>query len=184
MNNSTKGVTLFAGFISDLLATYQGQESARYTKPLFDMAKDVDLSDPTARVPMQLYNDMCDWIGNNMGTANLRKAGEFVGNRAYDAMRQNGVITDDASPQDILKALKIAADTMIQDPLKRGWEILELGEERAVLRRTQTFHPVLQEGLLKSLVQRSRVAIVTVSYLSRVSNGDEFDDYEIRWAMR
>ena len=184
MDNSTEGVTLFAGFISDLLATYHGQESALYTKPLFDMTKDVDLSDPTAKVPMQLYNDMCDWIKSNLGESNLRKAGEFVGNRAYEAMRQNGVITDDASPQDILKALKIAADTMIQDPKNRGWDILELEDERAVMRRTQTFHPTLQEGLLKSLVKRSTVTIVTVRYLKRVSNGDEFDDYEIRWIMR
>jgi hypothetical protein len=61
---------------------------------------------------------------------------------------------------------------------------LELEDERAVLRRTQTFHPVLQEGLLKSLVKRSRVTIVTVRYLKRVSDGDEFDDYEIRWVTQ
>ncbi|MCP4609297.1 MAG: hypothetical protein GY845_11345 [Planctomycetes bacterium] len=180
MDNSTDGVTLYAGFISDLLANYQSMETV--TKELFKFVKDTDLSDPTAPVPIKLYNDMCDWIERNLGPANLRAAGEAIGARAYNQMIQSNNINSDSTPQEILQALKAVADFMIQDPLGRGWTILEMGENRAVMRRTQTFHPVLQEGLLRSLVvQSSKVTLANVKYLASVRKGDEFDEYEVTW---
>ncbi len=180
MNNSTEGVNLYAGFISDLLLNYQSMETV--TKRLFTLVENTDLSNPTTPVPMKLYNDMCDWIERNLGPANLRAAGEAIGARAYNQMVQSKNINPKSRPQEILQALKEVADFMIQDPLGRGWTILEMGEERAVMRRTQTFHPVLQEGLLQSLVtQSSGVKFVKVEYLKSVSKGDEFDEYEITW---
>lgn len=181
MNNSTEGVTLYAGFIADLLLNYHGKEHT-IARGLFELAKNTDVSNPTATVPMQLYNDMCDWIETNFGPANLRKAGEAIGKRAYNQMVQGKNIAPNSSPHEILHALKAVADLMIQDPLGRGWTIVEEGEKRIVMRRTQTFHPVLQEGLLKSLaLQSSEVQYVKVAYLTSVRQGDEFDDYEITW---
>ncbi len=180
MDNSTDGVTLYAGFISDLLFNYQDMKTT--TKKLSEFVKDTDLSDPTAPVPIKLYNDMCDWIERNLGPANLRAAGEAIGARAYNQMIQSNNINSDSTPQEILQALKAVADFMVQDPLGRGWTILEMGENRAVMRRTQTFHPVLQEGLLRSLVvQSSKVTLANVKYLASVRKGDEFDEYEVTW---
>ena len=71
---------MYAGFLSDLLASYQ-QKPGAYIQPLFDMVKDIDLSKPTNLVPISLYNAMCQWIEKNLGPANLRKAGEFIGAR-------------------------------------------------------------------------------------------------------
>jgi hypothetical protein len=180
MNHSTEGVTLFAGFLSDLLANYQ-QERGVYIQPLFAMVEGIDLSNPLNLVPIALYNDMCQWIEQNLGPANLRKAGEFVGVRAYDLMLQQHYITSKATPQEILKALQKVASEAVQDPEGRGWEILELEEKRAVLRRTQTFNPVLQEGLLKALLKRTGQKAIRLRYLKSVRNGDEFDEYEILW---
>ncbi len=181
MNNSTEGVTLYAGFISDLLLNYQENKNT-FAAGLFELTKNTDLSDPTARVPIKLYNDMADWIIKNLGPASLRKAGEVVGARAHLQMVQGRHIGPNSTPQDILQALKEIADIMVQDPLGRGWTILEKGEKHVVMRRTQTFNPVLQEGLLKALVtQHSEANFVIVKYLKSVRQGDEFDEFEITW---
>ena len=45
MNHSTEGVTLYAGSLSNLLASYQ-QKVGTYFQPVFDIVKDIDLSNP------------------------------------------------------------------------------------------------------------------------------------------
>ena len=70
---------------------------------------------------------------------------------------------------------------MIQDPLGRGWEILEEGPRRIVMRRTQSFNCILQEGLLQSLIQRCDVTLVSVRHVNCVRDGAEFCDFEITW---
>lgn len=181
MNNATDGVTLFAGFISDLLANYKGKEGTTTMKPLFAMAETLDLANPTNLVPIKVYNRMCDWIEKNLGPANLRRAGEFVGKRAYNQMVNFKLISTDSTPLEIMKALVKVAGEMIRDPQKRGWEIITEEDKKIVMRRTQTFHPVLQEGLLKSMVEKSNVQFVRVVYLKSVAKGDEFDEYQITW---
>lgn len=178
MNNSTDGVTLDAGFVTDLLALYEGNPIAR---DLVAMAEAVDRADPRARVPMQLYNDMCAWIERKLGPANLRKAGETMGARVYDRVVADGRLSAAPTPLELLRELARTARVLIRDPLNRGWEILEEAPNRAVLRRTQTFHPVLQEGLLKALVARSGRSLPRVRYLRSVKDGAEYDDYEVSW---
>ncbi len=136
---------------------------------------------PTELAPMSLYNEICDWVEEHLGSASLERAGENIGDRAYAQMRSLGTISESSTPGDILLQLKHAADTMIQDPKKRGWEILKNEPNRARLRRTQTFHCILQEGLLRSLVQRAPVRSVTVSHIRCTRRGDEFCEYEVRW---
>lgn len=96
-------------------------------------------------------------------------------------MLQQRYITSKSSPHEILKGLQKVASESIQDPLGRGWEIVALEDKRAVLRRTQTFHSVLQEGLLKELVKKGGQLTVTIRYLKSIAQGDEFDEYEVRW---
>jgi hypothetical protein len=179
MDDSSDGVTLFAGFISDLLESYVGNP---YATGLFAIADGVDLGKPTSLVPMRAFNEMCDWIVRELGFCSLRKAGENLGRRVFDHMAAQGVVGPSSTPNEILTALKIGADTMIQDPKHRGWTILVNEPGRMVVRRTQSFHPILQEGLLKSLAERSnRIVYATVRYLHSVARGDAFDDYEVSW---
>ena len=181
MDHSTEGVTLYAGFVSDLLDIYRGKERT-IASGLFALAEGVDLSAPTAQVPMELYNEMCAWIEKNLGPANLRKAGEVIGERIHEHLKAAGAVGADAGPVDLLEGLKRAADEMIRDPLGRGWTLLEVGGDVVILRRTQTFHRVMQEGLLRSLVgQGEGVHAVTVTYRASVAEGAPFDDYEVRW---
>lgn len=178
MNNSTDGVTLDAGFVLDLLGLYEGNPVAR---ELFAMADAVPRDNPTARVPMQLYNDMCAWIERKLGPANLRKAGETMGARVYDKVVADGRLSSAPTPIELLRELARTARVLIRDPLGRGWELLDEAPDRAVLRRTQTFHPVLQEGLLKALVARSGRPLPRVRYLRSVKDGAEYDEYEVTW---
>lgn len=181
MDNSTEGVTLYAGFLTDLLCNYRGREKT-IAAELFAMVEGLDLSNPTAQVPIQRYNEMCDWIEDNLGPANLRKAGEAIGDRVYGHLEASGMIDAESTPIEILEGLKKAADHMVQDPRGRGWTILDKASDRVVMRRTQTFHPVLQEGLLRSLVEHAQgVRYVSVDYLASVARGDDYDDFEVRW---
>lgn len=178
MNQSTDGVTLDAGFVADLLELYEGKPVAR---ELLAMTAGAKLADPGARVPMKLYNDMCAWIEQKLGPANLRKAGETMGTRVYDHVVASGRLTSTPTPVELLRELARSTRALIRDPQGRGWEILEEGAGRMVMRRTQTFHPVLQEGLLKALVARSGRRMARVQYVQRVQEGAEFDDYEVTW---
>lgn len=180
MNHSTDGVRIHAGFISDLLRNYESSKTG-ISQPLFQMAADLDLSDPTAWIPMVRYNDMCDWIETTLGPANIKLAGQRIGERVYDTVVQSGAVGPNPGPNQMLDALKYAADTMIDDPLKRGWEILEQNEKRAVMRRTQTFNSALQHGLLISLISKTGVRMTSVKLRQAVADGAEFDEYEITW---
>lgn len=179
MDTSTDGVTLHNGFVKDLLDAIG---SGPYTRAALQLVEHVDLETPNQFVPIAAYNDLCEWIVREIGPATLRDAGRFVGRRAFEAMESFGSVSRADGPIEVLRALKVAADTMISDPKGRGWTILEEEPRRAVLRRTQTFHPVLQEGLLPEIVNLSdQVTLAQVRYLRSVAEGAEYDDYEVWW---
>ena len=180
MNNSTEGVTLYAGFIFALLSCYERSRTT-FAEGLFEMAEGLDPDQPTALAPMQLYNDMCLWIEENLGAANLRRAGAAIGDKAYGQMLEDGGVGSNPSPLDMLTELKRVASVMIQDPLDRQWELLEVQDDFIVFRRTQTFNCILQEGLLHSLVKRTGETIVDVDHVSCTRRGDDFCDYRITW---
>ncbi|MFN9499959.1 MAG: hypothetical protein ACK57K_01405 [Chryseotalea sp.] len=179
MNNSTEHVTLAAAFVNDILDLYKDNE-ADYLK-LKDMAKGLDLSAPTNMVPMQVYNDMCNWIESQIGQANTKRLGRKIGNTAFNAMVSFKLISEKPSPEEAMQGLAKVAGTMIQDPLKRGWEILESGKKHIVMRRTQTFNSTLQFGLLDEIVRKTGVLSPKVEYAKSVANGDEYDEYKITW---
>ena len=108
MNTSRENVTLYYGFVLDLLKCYENNRTV--AKGLFEMAPDLDSADPTQLVPMQLYDDMCQWIEVNIGKASIRNAGIAIGSRAYDYMVQTRAIPESPTPLDILKGLKEAAE--------------------------------------------------------------------------
>ncbi len=180
MDDSTTGVTLFSGFVSDLLECYEGSRET-FAKGLFEMAEGLDLSDPTRPLPIQLYNDMGRWIEGNLGAASLRKAGVAIGERAYDYLVQSGTLAPESTPLEILEGLKRAASEMIQDPRGRGWEIRDVIAGRITMRRTQTFNCLLQEGLLQSLVSRTGAQLVRCEHVSCTRQGAPFCDYDVTW---
>lgn len=179
MDNSTENVTLFAVFINDILKNYEDNK-ADYME-LFDMVRSYDLSDPYNKVPIQLYNNLCAWIEENLGKFNLIRVGRNVGKTVYDALTQNRVITSKSTPLDIMQALKGAAEQMIQDDKNRGWEILEHTRKTILMRRTQTFNSQLQLGLLDGLIRKANCTGIKVEYAKSVEKGDEFDEYLVSW---
>ncbi|MEL6538888.1 MAG: hypothetical protein AAFQ98_25960 [Bacteroidota bacterium] len=180
MDHSTEGVTLLAVFISDVLKNYQPNREDY--EELFAKVKGMDLSDPNRMVPMQIYNDLCQWIEDNLGKFNLIQVGRNVGETAFAAMVAEGLINEDtATPIEVLQGIQAASKTMIHDPKGRGWEILDKGDHYIIMRRTQTFNSKLQLGLLSGLVRKTNVSGVNVDYERRLEDGADFDDYRISW---
>ncbi|MEM1413511.1 MAG: hypothetical protein AAGH15_01355 [Myxococcota bacterium] len=181
MDDSTEGVTLLSGFVFDVLAEFE--DMRRICAPAFDMAAHLDRERPGDPCPMQLYNDVCAWIENEVGAASIRRAGAAIGARAFARMSDQGQIAE-RTPLAIMRALQWAADTMIQDPKGRGWEILDHQPTSLRMRRTQTFNCVLQEGLLLSMLERAEVLMPSVEHVRCTRRGDEFCEYELRWLRR
>lgn len=179
MNNSTENVTLISAFVLDILSLYD--EKPEFQNHLKKMASGYDLSDPMKHVPIELYNNMCNWIENQIGQTNAKLLGRKIGNTAFQSMLQMNLVEAGASPLEIMQALKKVAEMVIIDPEKRGWEILGSGNREIVMRRTQTFNSTLQFGLLDELIRKSGVFSPKVEYVKSVANGDEFDDYKITW---
>ena len=96
-------------------------------------------------------------------------------------MVKGGKLGSTPTPLDILNELKRVASFMIHDPLDRQWEIREVDERAIVIRRTQTYNCILQEGLLQSLVERTGVILVSASHIACTRRGAEFCDYKITW---
>lgn len=177
MNLSIEGVTLNAAFINDVLNYYDKDEY----KDLYAIADGYDLSSPDNRIPMKVYNDLCNWIEKALGKFNLIRVGRQIGETVYQVFLQYNMINENATPSDIMKALKIAASTMIQDPEGRGWEITTDEPKRIVMRRTQTFNNQMQLGLLDGLARKSQESGIKVDFSKEIQLGDEFDEYEITW---
>ncbi len=180
MDDSTEGVTLYAGFLFDVLMPFEKNRET-FAAPLFAMVEDLDTDQPTALVPIARYNEMCTWIDENLGQASLRKVGAVIGDRAYDQMTADGTLGTNPTPAEILAELKRVASLMIQDPKGRGWEILKSEPDMILMRRTQSFNCYLQDGLLLSLVQRTGVSVPIVDQVTCTELGDEFCEYRVRW---
>ena len=178
MDNCTKDVTLAAAFISDILTLYNGKSDQAALKL---MAAKYDLSNPMNQVPIQVYNDMCQWVESEIGEANTRLIGKKIGETAYQSMAAQKMISENPTPIEAMEALVKVASIMIQDPKNRGWEIAETDSKHIIMRRTQTFNSTLQLGLLEGLIRKTKVFSPQVSYLKQVSEGDEFDEYKIAW---
>lgn len=180
MDQSTEGVTLYAVFINDILKLYEDKKD-QFAGPLFEMAKSHDLSNPFNKVPMQVYNDMCQWLEKALGPASLKKVGVQIGETVYDALIKNGNFSKNPTPLEIINGLVYVASQMIQDSKKRGWVVVKSTPTSILMRRTQTFNSVLQVGLLRGLVQKTSVKFVDVNYAASVAEGAPFDEYLITW---
>ena len=178
MDESTEGVTLLSGFVFDVLTEFEHMKGV--CGPVFEKTAHLDSATPEALTEMALYNDTCAWIEENVGTTNVRRAGVAIGDRAFDAIVEQNKMRE-PSPLGMMEALQWAAANLIHDPKGRGWEILDSGPKAIRMRRTQTFNCVLQEGLLRSLVERTGCQSVRVTHARCTREGDEFCEYDISW---
>jgi len=178
MDESTEGVTLPAGFIFDVLREYGSMKTL--CKPAFEMAAHLDPNKPDALTDIKTYNAVCAWIETNVGQASVRNAGRATGTRMYEAIIKGKKLSE-STPAAVMEALCWATGTLIHDPKKRGWEIAEQAATSIVMRRTQTFNCVLQEGMLLSLLERTRVQLPGVAHDSCRRRGDKFCTYRCTW---
>lgn len=181
MDNSTEGVTLLNGFLFDVLHEYESMR--RLCRPAFEMAAGLDPARTDAWCPIDVYNKICEWIEQNIGSASIRDAGRAIGKRAYDAIIANGKLAS-PTPLAIMEALCWAASNMIRDPKGRGWQIASASDGAIVMRRTQTFNCVLQEGLLLSLIERTGVLMPAVAHAACTRRGDPHCEYRLTWLSK
>lgn len=179
MDNSTENVTLYAVFVQDVLKQFDQYPDEQAVLRKFGANYDID--SPFNAVPIQIYNDMCAWVETEKGVDHLVSIGKNIGETVYTALIENSIISPDASPEEIIDGLIIAAESMIQDEKNRGWVKMEVTPHSIQMKRTQTFNSKLQLGLLAGLVGKSGVSNVQVKYLARIDDDDEFDIYEISW---
>jgi hypothetical protein len=179
MDESTDGVTLYASFVLKVVEPFREME--RLCTPLFEMVEHLRQADPNSPAPISLYNDACAWIEGNLGAASVRAAGQVIGRNAFTRMRREGAITLDMGPAETIAALTRAVRVTIQDPRKRGWELLENSEGRVLVRRTQTFNCVMQEGVLLALIEGTRAVMPRVEHVRCTRTGDDYCEYEVRW---
>jgi len=179
MDSSTENVTVPAAVIHDVLKNYQDKKQEY--KDLFDIANGFDYSNPSAKIPILIYINMCDWIEQKLGKFNLIRIGRSIGESTYESMQTNKMIQGKCSPLDVMKALIITARLGVQDPKKRGWEIVSHTDKSILMRKTQTFNTTLQIGLLDGLIRKSGVFGVQVILQKEVKFGAEFDEYMISW---
>lgn len=177
MDNSTAGVTLNSGFVFDVLREYE--DSRKILAPAFAMANGLDPERPEVLCPIDTYNDICTWIEKNVGESSIRAAGRAIAERVYANISKGDKAAK--TPLEIVQALQWAASTMIQDPKKRGWEIIENADNRIVMRRTQTFNCILQEGMLVRFLELTRVTMPAVKHERCTRRGDEFCHYTLTW---
>lgn len=178
MDESTDGVTLYAAFVLDILAMYEGLGSI--SNPLRKLAAGLDPKQPRTLIPITQYNQACAWVESTFGETGIRDAGKRIGERSYRAILDR-TGRSNMKPQEILRELQRSARISIQDTAGRGWEILAEEPRRVVLRRTQTFHCLLQEGLLLALLEKTGVERPRVTQTTCTRRGDEFCDYAITW---
>lgn len=181
MDPSTDGVTLNAAFVQDILNMFDGKPNDLAHLKL--MTAPCDLSQPDNKVPMHIYNQMCDYVLQEIGPANTRVLGHRIGETAFLGMMQAGLLPDKPTPLQVMEALVLVANVMIQDPKGRGWQILEQQPGRIVMRRTQTFNSVLQLGLLAGLLAKTGVGMARVNYLNQMEHGASFDEYVLTWLV-
>jgi hypothetical protein len=179
MDSSIENVTLYAWAITDILKNYQDKKQDYWE--LFEMSKDLDLSKPTNKIPIQTYVDMCNWIESRLGKFNLIKIGRNIGESTYNVMIENKMVSDNSSPLEIMNALIITAQKGVQDPRKRGWEIVSHTEKSIIMRKTQIFNTQIQLGLLDALIRKAKVFGVKVDLHKETTKGAEFDEYIITW---
>lgn len=180
MDNSTDGVSLLAVFINDVLAEIKKMNVN--LKDAQDILAGHNISNPYVYVPIKIYNDLCAWVENNLGEQAIIEVGKNIGETVYSALIENGIISADAKPIEIMEGLVIAAASMIKDDKERGWEIVKENNNSIQMRRTQTFNSKLQVGLLRGLISKCKlVKNVNVAYVREVKKGDEYDEYLVQW---
>ena len=179
MDHSTENVTLCAVFVSDVLNPYQDRKND-YTD-LFKISQTYDLSEPFNQVPMDVYNDTCNWIESNLGKASTKRLGREIGKTVFHNLQEHKMIGAKPHPHEIMLALANVAKQMIQDPKGRGWEIIEKTDTSILMRRTQTFNSTLQFGLLESLMFKSIVFSPEITLAKSVEEDDAYDEYLITW---
>ncbi|HVJ89094.1 MAG TPA: hypothetical protein VM580_04765 [Labilithrix sp.] len=175
MDPSTQGVTLMSEFVLDILAEYEHVRDV--CAPAFEMARSVK---PGGWVRIDLYNDVCSWIEENVGSVSMRQTGIAIGARAYEAILKSGTITA-PTPLAMMEALRWAATVTVRDPRGRGWEIIESTDKSVTMRRTQTFNCTVQEGVLVSFIEKTGVEGIDVDHYTCTRRGDEFCQYRLTW---
>lgn len=179
MKEAVEDIYIDAWTINDIISCYVDKRSD-YPE-LFEIVKGYDLSKSNAKIPFAVYVSLCEWIEKKLGRFNLIKIGRRIGESTYKLMVETGMVNSESKPVEVMMALVQLAQKGVQDPKKRGWEIVSSTEKSILMRKTQLFNTHIQVGLLDSLVRKCKVFGVQVNLVREEAKGNEYDEYQITW---
>ena len=152
-----------------------------FTKELFKKAKRVDISNPLAQIPLSFLNELIEWIEQELGPANVKMIGTILGETAFEELKANKQLPEKSSPKEAIEKLILVLQSIVQDPFRRNLQVLEVQNNFARVRRTQTFNPTVQIGMIETFVRKAGIAFPRTRLVRDYKNGPEYDEYEITW---
>ncbi len=185
MNDMTKSTTLKAAWVTHLLQEIQQRPEPIDNTVLMDYCEAYDLGQSSCMVPLQVYQDICDWIEQELGEQAILEIGFQIGENTFQDLMEEGKIDAQAKPQRLLEELQTTTDTMVRDPRGKNWEIAEIQEQSIKMSLNQNFHSKLQLGLLRGFVQKcTSINEVEVSYQPKETAENGQEECIIYWQNR
>lgn len=151
------------------------------TKELFKKASQYDMNDPNAQIPLSFVNELIEWIEKEFGQANLKMIGSILGETAYEELKSRNVLPEKATPKEVIEKLILVVQALIQDPFNRKLQVLEIQNNFARVRRSQTFHTTVQTGIIESFIRKAGVNFPRTRLIKDYTKGPAYDEYEITW---
>ena len=106
--NTMTNIKISALFTNAILSYYENKKSI--AKPLFEL---LSVYQNQENVPLDIYNEACDWIEDKLGTASLKLIGLEIGYMLFDTLLQNAKVAKDSHPEDVIEAFEVLTDKLV-----------------------------------------------------------------------
>ena len=179
-NTAAYTATFSAGLLHKIVDQYK-DTSDHITMELNKRITHLDISNPLVQISLDMFNEIVEWIEHELGSANLKMIGIIMGETAYNDLRARNKISEKLTPKEAIEKLPLVSQSLIIDPLKRNWKILEVTENFARIKKSQIFHPTIQIGIIESFIRKVGVVFPRTRLVRDYKKGPAFDEFEITW---
>lgn len=181
MDQSTDGVYMHAIFFEDFLHIYKHQEDVY--RQLVQILATADIAKTEMMLPIVVYNQMCSYIEKQLGPDQTILLGWNLSQTVFTVINASNQLSANATPLQTMELMCTASRLLLDDPKHRGLDIVSHAPGRIVIRRTQTFHSLVQVGIISCFIEKTGVPLPRVSYLHRLADGAPFDEYLVTWLV-
>jgi len=179
-NTAALNATFSAGLLHKIVDQYKNT-SDHITMELNKRITHIDITNPLVQISLDMFNDIVEWIEHELGSANLKMIGIIMGETAYNDLKAKNKINEKLTPKEAIEILPLVSQSLIIDPLKRTWKVLEISDNFARIKRSQVFHPTIQIGIIESFIRKAGVVFPRTRLIRDYKQGPAFDEFEITW---